>query len=136
MVALLVDIPPAPAPARGARPPATRPSGRCARPSQQTFRRRRVIAVALLLVVLLGGVLGARVASGRTGGGPLAATGAPGALRPISARVWVVRPGDTLWTIALAVDPHGDVRPLVDRLAAEIGGTNLYPGEQVDIPGA
>jgi hypothetical protein len=39
-----------------------------------------------------------------------------------------------LWLIAKAVDPKGDVRPLVDRLAGEVHGTLLYPGESVALP--
>ncbi len=84
--------------------------------------------------------LGARAALGRTGGGPLATTGAPGRVGvighpvPADTRVWIVRPGDTLWSIAEAVRPGHDVRPLVDRLAAEVGSTDLYPGETVVIP--
>ena len=58
-----------------------------------------------------------RAALGRIGGGPLATTGAPGGAAAGGRRVWIVRPGDTLWSIAEAVDPSGDVRPLVDRLA-------------------
>jgi hypothetical protein len=77
---------------------------------------------------------GLQAALGRTGGSPLATTGAPGGLQSAASRIWVVRPGDTLWTIAEAVDPGGDVRPLVDRLAAVVGTTALYPGESVAIP--
>jgi LysM repeat protein len=55
-------------------------------------------------------------------------------MKPAAASQWVVRPGDTLWSIATAVDPHGDVRPLVDRLDAQLHGTALYPGEVISIP--
>ncbi len=80
-------------------------------------------------------VIAFRTALGRTGGGPLATTGAPGGSHAAAVRVWVVRPGDTLWSIAEAVDPRGDVRPLVDRLASEAGSTAIYPGESIAIPG-
>jgi hypothetical protein len=78
--------------------------------------------------------IGLQAALGRIGGGPLATTGAPGGWQVASSRVWVVRPGDTLWSIAESVDPKGDVRPLVDRLASEVGTTALYPGEAISIP--
>jgi nucleoid-associated protein YgaU len=92
--------------------------------------------VALLLagLVALAAVFALVAALGRTGGGPLTITGATGGLQPAAARMWVVRPGDTLWAIAEAVDPHGDVRPLVDRLSAEVHGAALYPGEPIPIP--
>jgi nucleoid-associated protein YgaU len=100
-----------------------------------TLRRRRAVAAGLLAVVILTSGIGIRAALGRTGGGPLAATGAPGGPRAASGQVWIVRPGDTLWSIAEAVDRNGDVRPLVDRLAGEAGGTTIYPGESIAISG-
>jgi hypothetical protein len=98
------------------------------------LRRRRALAVVMLVAVLAAGWIVLQAAQGRTGGGPLPATGVPGGLEPAASRVWVVRPGDTLWSIALAVDPKGDVRPLVDRLAAAVGTTSLYPGETIPLP--
>jgi hypothetical protein len=88
----------------------------------------------MLALVAFASWVGLQAALGRTGAGPLASTGAPGGSEPASVRVWTVRPGDTLWSIAEAVDPRGDVRPLVDRMAAELGGTTLYPGESVSVP--
>jgi hypothetical protein len=103
---------------------------------QAAIRLRRTVAVALLAtVVIFGTWIASGAALGRIGGGPLATTGAPGGVRPAATRVWVVRPGDTLWSIAEAIDPHGDVRPVVDRLAAEVKGTAIYPGEHVPLPG-
>jgi hypothetical protein len=48
--------------------------------------------------------------------------------------VWVVRPGDSLWSIAATVQPHGDIRPLVDRLVFETHGSPLFPGERIALP--
>jgi hypothetical protein len=98
-------------------------------------RRRRLVVALLVVAVATVSWVGLQAALGRTGGGPLASTGAPGGPQPAALRVWTVRPGDTLWTIAVAVDPHGDVRPLVDRMAASLGGTTLHPGEAIPIPG-
>ncbi len=52
-------------------------------------------------------------------GSALAGTGHPVA--------YVVRPGDTLWTIAERVDPTGDPRPLVAQLAAQVGSDTDHP---------
>ena len=60
------------------------------------------------------------------------ARAAAGGLAPVDRMV--VQPGDTLWSIAAVLDPHGDERPLVDRLAQELGGSTLYPGETIAIP--
>ena len=48
--------------------------------------------------------------------------------------VYVVQPGDTLWSIATRIDPTGDPRPLVDRLAAQIGSDTVVPGEHLTLP--
>lgn len=104
------------------------------------YRRRRLLVAGLLLLVLATALVMARSLLAGAGGGPLTVTGAaagiPGSMVPAGTQGWVVRPGDTLWTIARAVEPHGDVRPLVDRLSAEVHGADLYPGEVVPLPAA
>lgn len=95
------------------------------------YLRRRL---ALALVVTLA-VLGAiRLSPGFSGGGPLAAAGEPGSARPAAARTYVVRPGDTVWSIAHRFVPTGDERPLVDAITTELGGASLVPGEALAIP--
>lgn len=107
------------------------------RPSAARFRRRRAVAV-LAVAVLLGGatVVGAPrghplTPSGQApAGGPASVAGA----LPVAEASYVVRPGDTLWQIARAVQPGGDVRPLVQRLAAARGGMPLRVGERLVLP--
>jgi hypothetical protein len=102
-------------------------------PTAADYRRRRVVAVGAATLLALLAWIAVRSALDRIGGGPLATTGATSAV-PASLRTWVVQPGDTLWSIAVAVDRGGDVRPLVDQLDKEVGGRPLYPGEAVAIP--
>jgi hypothetical protein len=102
-------------------------------PTSADYRRRRVVAVAVTTLVLVFAWIAVRSALDGIGGGPLAATGAASAV-PVSVHTWVVRPGDTLWSIATAIDPHGDVRPLVDQLDKEVGGRPLVPGQAIAIP--
>ena len=138
MVALLADIPTGStsptAPLRLYVPAGGRPRGDRRRVSAATYRRRRVAAAGLVLFVALGLVVAVQAALGSTGGAPLSTSGASSGLRQAASESWVVRPGDTLWEIAFAVHPHGDIRPLVDRLDAEVGGAALYPGEVIPIP--
>ncbi|MHB1535478.1 MAG: LysM peptidoglycan-binding domain-containing protein [Acidimicrobiales bacterium] len=98
------------------------------------LRRRRLVALVLISLVVLGGWLALQAALGRTGDGPLAVAGPPGGTGLGGERVWVVEPGDTLWSIAVASGAHGDIRPLVDRLSAEVGGRPLAVGQRIVVP--
>lgn len=121
-------------------------------PSSVYWRRRIVV-----LVVVAGAFLAGGKALEALGGGPLAAAEvrsspssavaehpAPpanrtsGAVRlvttPVRRSTYVVQPGDTLWTIARSLQPEGDVRPLVDDLAAARDGRPLQPGERIELP--
>jgi len=54
-------------------------------------------------------------------------------------RVYVVRPGDTLWSIALRVaGPGADPRPVVDRLTSlnHVRDAAITPGERLVLPAA
>ncbi|MGI8752634.1 MAG: LysM peptidoglycan-binding domain-containing protein [Acidimicrobiales bacterium] len=93
------------------------------------------MVLAVLVAALVSVLLALQAALGGGAGGPLT-TGAAsaGAPRPAAAHAWMVRPGDTLWGIAVAVQPHGDVRPLVDRLSAQVGGRPLVVGQRLTLP--
>lgn len=103
-------------------------------PSPAVIHRRRLVAGGLAAAILLGLLVGLQALFGRPGGGPLASVGSPAAAQPAVARVWVVHPGDTLWSIALASGARGDIRPLVAQMSAEVGGRPLQPGERIRIP--
>lgn len=49
-------------------------------------------------------------------------------------RVVIVQPGDTLWSIARGLQPTGDVRPLVDRIAELNSGHSLIAGQTLMLP--
>ncbi|MCU1463049.1 MAG: hypothetical protein JWO37_3124 [Acidimicrobiales bacterium] len=104
-----------------------------ARPSTATYRRRRCLAVAALVVV----VLAACAAMARAGVGPLAApaVATPAPIAVAGPGTYVVQPGDTWWSIARRLHPDGDVRPIVDELAARNGGPSLQVGQRVSIDG-
>jgi Tfp pilus assembly protein FimV len=58
------------------------------------------------------------------------AYGASGQSVPARA-VYVVQPGDTIWSIAHDLDPSGDTRATVDRIVALNGGAALEPGQRL-----
>jgi LysM repeat protein len=61
-----------------------------------------------------------------------------GGSAPTSAAVhtYVVRPGDTLWSIAERLRPGEDPRPLVDAIqrANGVSAGELVPGQSLEIP--
>jgi len=96
------------------------------------YRRRRAVTlligttVAVMLAVTL------RLALAGPGGGALTTTGSSGAWpQPISARTYIVQPGDTLWSIVMSSGTVGDPRPAVDRLMAQLGGQPLQIGQRL-----
>jgi hypothetical protein len=100
-----------------------------ARPSQRTFFWRRVLALAVIAGL---GVL-ALQAAGRLVGATVAGAQEPGTGQ-VGGQIYVARPGDTIWSIAVRYSQGGDPRPLVDKLEAEIGGGTLQPGERLAVP--
>ncbi len=112
------------------------PRGR--RVSPTTYRRRRwATALVVLGSLVVAGQAGAALGSSS----PLAASerspAAPArsAVRTIAARTVVVRPGDTLWSIAERLAPGEDPRPMVDKMSAARHGAPLQPGETIRWPG-
>jgi nucleoid-associated protein YgaU len=81
------------------------------------------------LVLLAGGLLAALAV-------PVAAlagtTGTAGST-PIAGTTYVVKPGDTLWSIAAKVDPANPGR-LVATMTAETGSASVAPGEHLVVP--
>ena len=94
---------------------------------------RRSAVVGVFTVLLAACAVWVQGGGGRTGSGPLAAPGA-GRTETAAVHVWIVQPGDTLWGIARRLDPHGDVRPLVDALSRQVHGKPLQAGEQLRLP--
>ena len=107
------------------------PAVRAAVVGPAVYRRRRLIAAVVLGLLisslsLLGGELIGRV-TGTPGSTVVEAAGEP--------IVYVVQPGDTLWSIAERVSPDGrDIRHTVDRLSAVTGGSLLHPGQRIVLP--
>jgi len=90
------------------------------RPAPRRLRWALVAAGALLVVV------GAARSVGAVADWAVGAVPPP---PPADRQVYVVEPGDTLWSIARSLHPRGDVRPLVDRLIELNGGAELRAGD-------
>jgi nucleoid-associated protein YgaU len=66
----------------------------------------------------------------------------PSTPQPVEARLlssvvgetYVVKSGDTLWSIAAAIAPDSDPRPVVDAIRAANGGPNIQVGQRLTIP--
>src|SRR3954465_5998723 len=127
-----------------------------ARPTRADYARRRI---AVLLVVLLVAVLAVRLppppappppaprgAGAAPAGAAAVSPGAAGAPAvtihsplaygasgtPVPDRsVYVVQPGDTLWSIAAQLAPGQDVRAMVDHLVSLNGGAALEVGQRL-----
>ena len=106
------------------RPAATdRPDGRL---DAGVYRRRRLVAVAVVLGLVLGlAVFGRQAGANR-----------PAEQVAAEAVTVTVQPGDTLWSIARSLAPDDDPRPLTDALVELAGGTSLQPGQRIVIPGS
>ena len=89
------------------------------------YRRRRLVAVALVVGVVLG-----LLSFGREAGANRTAEAEAAAAVTV-----IVQPGDTLWDIARTLAPGDDPRPLADALSDLAGGTSLQPGQRIVVPG-
>lgn len=139
-------------------PAARAPSARRHAPPPLPFRSRRarrsavrlalasvvvvvLIVAAVNMVTYLGAVLGAEGAGGGTGviagaghsgaGSVAERVDPPSPSRPTPTALYIVQPGDTLWSIAAGIAPGADPRPTVDRLARRNGGASLEAGQRL-----
>lgn len=89
-----------------------------------------------MVSMAMGAALCVNIVASRAGAGAGAGAGVAGAERAAS-RIYVVRPGDTIWGIARRqAGPREDPRPLVDRLIHVNGlrGALIRPGQQLVLP--
>lgn len=95
-------------------------------PTAATFRRRRLVAaaVAVLVLVALANVLVSLLGVDTRPAGVERA-------RPVVERSVVVQPGDTIWSIATHLADGDDVRPVVDAIVEANGGSELQAGERL-----
>ena len=91
-------------------------------------RRRRLAAIALATLLGFAALSVGRVLwSAAVGSSPAEPIGSA----PITGEVYVVQPGDTLWSIAHRIAPDEDPRPIVAALRERNGDAELTPGERL-----
>ena len=107
------------------------------RETQATYWRRRIVCMTLLLGLLWVMSSAAGLVNGdRSVERPQAQTLIESAAGEslTAGQVVIVKPGDTLWSIARKMQPTGDVRPLVDRIATLNNGYGLIAGQALLLP--
>jgi hypothetical protein len=101
-----------------------------------TYWRRRIVVAAMVVALVL---VMAQAGAALGGSSPASPERRPAAAhtsaRSTSSRSTVVRPGDSLWSVASRLAPGSDPRPVVDALAAARHGTVLVPGETIEWDG-
>jgi Tfp pilus assembly protein FimV len=94
-----------------------------------TYWKRRLVVVLLAVALVL---VMARAGAALGGSTPAAPERHPAHSQAAST---VVRPGDSLWTVAERLVPGDDPRPVVDALSEARPGTVLTPGETISWDG-
>ena len=106
--------------------------------TRMTFWRRRVVCLTALLLGLW--VLSASFGSLFASQGVENPTVLPTVIESAASESLssgssvIVKPGDTLWSIARQLQPAGDIRPLVDRIAKINNGHSLIAGQALLLP--
>ena len=110
----------------------------CTAPTVAPYQRRRlaVLFAAVVAAVLLIPAASRSAAAFRDVPASVSERRPAPALtvEPGASGTYVVQPGDTLWSIARRLQPHGDVRPLVHRLISVNGDAALEIGQRLTIP--
>jgi LysM domain len=96
---------------------------------ERTYVRRRRTVAALAISVFLG--LGWIAMVGRPG-----TAGPNEGFRPLAMQRYVVRPGDTTWSIAVRVAGSRDPRDVVQRIQSDndVDVARLVPGQVLFVP--
>lgn len=99
---------------------------------RSTVRRRRIAVGVFSALVLLVLSLPIQALGGITSTGKLAPSGVVGGLQDGS--LYVVQPGDTVASIAHALNPTGDQAALQSKIRSIVGSSVVVPGEHVLLP--
>ena len=115
-------------------------SSRGARASAHVYFWRRAVVTAALAMAIAGGwgaldkVLSSAVPS--PAGSVTCSAQAASCAAAREPLIYVAKPGDTIWAIAVRFSGDKDPRPLEYRLEQQIGGGTLEPGQVLRLPPA
>jgi LysM repeat protein len=96
------------------------------------YRRRRLLAVVVAIGVLVALALPLRSLGAMTTSGVVTPAGAPAGLG--DGMPYVVQSGDTLASIAKAINPNANQVKLISQMRAEVGSSVVVPGEHLILP--
>jgi LysM domain len=99
-------------------------------PVLRLTRRGRIVLVALL--ILAAGLIGLAAAHGVAA----TSTGVPAGVFEKNYSQVLVRPGDSLWSIAARAQPHADPRLVIARIADinALQDAQITPGQRLWVP--
>ena len=108
----------------------------------QIYARRRLMVVLSLLAIVLVLFFGAGHVVANRGGAPASASMIRPANSPVLdvaatqalAKVYIVQPGDTLWSIGERFHGHTSLVDYVDSLVETNGGTELQVSQALTLP--
>jgi hypothetical protein len=110
----------------------------------QIYARRRLMVLLCLVAIVLVLFVGAGHVVANRGGAPAsasmirpataAAVGTVGAAPIAPANVYIVQPGDTLWSIGQRFHGHTSLAGYVDALVDANGGTKLQVSQALALP--
>ncbi len=106
------------------------------------YARRRLMVVLSLLAIVLVLMFGAGHVVANRGGAPASASmirpanspALAGVSTPAPANVYIVQPGDTLWSIGERFHGHTSLVDYVDQLVDVNGGTELQISQALSLP--
>lgn len=107
------------------------------RSTAQVYGRRRLVALAMLIAVVLVLLLGTGHVVANRGGAPAFAPSvrpATGAAWSLPVNTYVVQPGDTLWSIGERFHGQASVAEYVDSLASANGGADIQVSQALAVP--
>ncbi len=109
-------------------------------PAGQLYARRRLMVGLCLTAIVLVLFIGTGHVVANRGGAPASASmirpasAASAGAAPAAANVYIVQPGDTLWSIGERFHGHAVLVDYVDSLVAANGGTELQVSQALTLP--